>query len=153
MGLNAMELFPTAVRGTGYGIAAGKHHDNKLLCHSADAALGCSLAFGKVGATVGTLAFQPMQDQMGNRGPFLVGSAIVLVTSVVAFFCLPDVGPDYLAEEDASFKEYLAGHGYDISQFGLDQTPNYSSTTTATNNAAGNSNANAQPIPESEARD
>lgn len=24
MGLNAMELFPTAVRGTGYGIAAGK---------------------------------------------------------------------------------------------------------------------------------
>lgn len=23
MGLNAMELFPTAVRGTGYGIAAG----------------------------------------------------------------------------------------------------------------------------------
>ncbi|KAI9478295.1 MAG: major facilitator superfamily domain-containing protein [Benjaminiella poitrasii] len=98
MGLNAMELFPTAVRGTCYGIAA---------------------AVGKVGATVGTLAFVPMQNAMGGyRGPFLVGSGIAIAASVVAWFLLPEVGPDGLVEEDADFREYLLQHGYDVSQLG-----------------------------------
>ncbi|KAL1925980.1 hypothetical protein VTP01DRAFT_7176 [Rhizomucor pusillus] len=115
MGLNAMELFPTAVRGTGYGIAA---------------------AMGKVGATVGTLAFQPMQDTLGGvRGPFLVGSGIAIAASFVAFFTLPDVTPDYLEEQDADFKRYLADHGYDISNLGLNSPANnYSSTDVNTKN-------------------
>lgn len=74
---------------------------------------------GKVGATVGTLAFQPMQDSMGVRGPFLVGSAITLVAAAVAFWCLPDGGPDFLNQQDEEFKKYLADNGYDISQLGL----------------------------------
>lgn len=103
MGLNAMELFPTAVRGTCYGISA---------------------AIGKVGATVGTLAFVPMQDAMGGyRGPFLVGSGIAIFAGIIAFFFLPDVGPDGLAEEDAAFREYLASKGYDISSMGLEPPP------------------------------
>ncbi|KAI8148849.1 major facilitator superfamily domain-containing protein [Fennellomyces sp. T-0311] len=114
MGLNAMELFPTAVRGTGYGIAA---------------------AMGKVGATVGTLAFKPMQEAMGIRGPFLVGSAISLLASVVAFFLLPDVGPDFLAEQDVSFKAYLQEQGYDITYLGLNKPKTYSSTDNNARNA------------------
>lgn len=100
MGLNAMELFPTAVRGTCYGIAA---------------------AIGKVGATVGTLAFVPMQDAMGGyRGPFLVGSGIAIFASFIAWFLLPEIGPDGLVQEDADFREYLIANGYDVSQLGLD---------------------------------
>ncbi|KAG0163967.1 hypothetical protein DFQ28_011009 [Apophysomyces sp. BC1034] len=99
MGLNAMELFPTAIRGTGYGIAA---------------------AIGKVGATVGTLAFKPMQNAMGGvRGPFLVGSGIAIVAAAIAWFFLPDVGPEGLVQEDIDFKQYLADNGYDVSQMGL----------------------------------
>ncbi|KAI8983938.1 major facilitator superfamily domain-containing protein [Mycotypha africana] len=101
MGLNAMEMFPTAVRGTCYGIAA---------------------AVGKVGATVGTLAFVPMQEAMGGyRGPFLVGSGIAIAASFVAWFFVPEIGVDGLAEEDADFRAYLEKHGYDVSQFGLGQ--------------------------------
>jgi MFS family permease len=100
MGLNAMELFPTAVRGTCYGIAA---------------------AVGKVGATVGTLAFAPMVTAMGGyRGPFLVGSGIAIAASVIAWFFLPEIGPDGLVEEDAAFRQYLMDNGYDVSQLGID---------------------------------
>ncbi|KAG2202657.1 hypothetical protein INT47_002089 [Mucor saturninus] len=99
MGLNSMELFPTAVRGTCYGIAA---------------------AIGKVGATVGTLAFIPMQEAMGGyRGPFLVGSGIAIAASIIAWFLLPEIGPDSLVEEDEAFRAYLEKNGYDVSQLGL----------------------------------
>ena len=96
---------------------------------------------GKVGATVGTLAFKPMQEAMGIRGPFLVGSAISLVASVVAFFFLPEVGPDFLVQQDIDFKNYLAEQGYDITRLGLDDKKNYSSTNNNdSNNSAGSSN-------------
>lgn len=102
MGLNAMELFPTAVRGTCYGIAA---------------------AFGKVGATVGTLAFVPMQEAMGGyRGPFLVGSGIAIFASIIAWFFVPEIGPQGLVEEDLAFREYLEQNGYDIRNLGLHPT-------------------------------
>jgi MFS family permease len=99
MGLNATELFPTAIRGTCYGIAA---------------------AIGKVGATVGTLAFVPMQEAMGGyRGPVLVGSGIAIVASIIAWFFLPEVGPDGMVQEDADFRQYLIDNGYDVSQLGI----------------------------------
>ncbi|KAI8059106.1 major facilitator superfamily domain-containing protein [Gongronella butleri] len=97
IGLIAMESFPTAVRGTGYGIAA---------------------AMGKVGATVGTVAFAPMQAQLGVRGPFLVGSGIAIATSVAAYFFIYEVKS--LEEEDRKFKEYLLANGYDVSDMGLE---------------------------------
>ncbi|KAI8990310.1 major facilitator superfamily domain-containing protein [Pilobolus umbonatus] len=99
MGLNAMELFPTAVRGTCYGIAA---------------------AVGKIGATVGTLAFLPMVDAMGGyRGPFLVGSGIAIGAGIVAWCFLPEIGEDGLTSEDESFKAYLVQNGFDVSHFGI----------------------------------
>ncbi|KAI8358428.1 major facilitator superfamily domain-containing protein [Choanephora cucurbitarum] len=106
MGLNAMELYPTAVRGTCYGVSA---------------------AVGKVGATVGTLAFAPMQEAMGYRGPVLVGGGLCIFAGMIAFFFLPNIGPEGLVEEDASFREYLAQHGYDISQLGLTNNDQYGS--------------------------
>lgn len=99
MGLLSMESFPSSVRGTGYGIAA---------------------AFGKVGATVGTVAFGPMKENLGLRAPFLVGSAIAIVTGVFAWFAFQDIGPGGLDEEDAAFKQYLRDNGYDTSLMGLD---------------------------------
>ncbi|KAI8100186.1 major facilitator superfamily domain-containing protein [Halteromyces radiatus] len=99
MGLIAMESFPVAVRGTGYGIAA---------------------AMGKVGATVGTVAFAPMKEQLGVRGPFLVGSGIAIFTGIVAWFAFQDIGTGGLEQEDAEFREYLQDNGYDISSMGLD---------------------------------
>ncbi|CAO3663354.1 unnamed protein product [Rhizopus stolonifer] len=111
MGLNATELFPTAVRGTCYGMAA---------------------AVGKVGATVGTLAFVPMQEAMGGyRGPFLVGSGIAIAASILAWFFVPDIGPDGLVKEDEEFREYLIENGYDVSQLGLQNPPKLSSSSSS----------------------
>ncbi|KAG1446085.1 hypothetical protein G6F56_009691 [Rhizopus delemar] len=111
MGLNATELFPTAVRGTCYGMAA---------------------AVGKVGATVGTLAFVPMQEAMGGyRGPFLVGSGIAIAAGILAWFFVPDIGPDGLVKEDAEFREYLIENGYDVSQLGLQNPPKLSSSSSS----------------------
>ncbi|KAI8335404.1 major facilitator superfamily domain-containing protein [Chlamydoabsidia padenii] len=109
MGLISMESFPSSVRGTGYGIAA---------------------AFGKVGATVGTVAFGPMQENLGLRAPFLVGSGIAIVTGVFAWFAFQDIGPDGLEEENAAFKQYLRDNGYDTSLMGLDGPIDQKMTTT-----------------------
>ena len=128
MGLNAMELFPTAVRGTGYGFAAGKLLASITRVDKKNWRYLWYVAIGKVGATVGTLAFKPMQATLGVRGPFLVGSGIALVASAIAFFFLPDVGPDFLAEQDASFESYLQEHNYDTTLLGLGKTRAYSST-------------------------
>ncbi|ORX53642.1 MFS general substrate transporter [Hesseltinella vesiculosa] len=98
IGLIAMESFPTAVRGTGYGIAA---------------------AIGKIGATIGTLAFGPMKQEMGVRGPFLVGSGIAIFASLIAYFFIHEIGPGGLEEEDEKFRQYLIDNGYDISAMGL----------------------------------
>ncbi|KAI9301667.1 major facilitator superfamily domain-containing protein [Cunninghamella echinulata] len=111
IGLIAMESFPTAVRGTGYGIAA---------------------AIGKVGATVGTVAFAPMKEQLGVRGPFLVGSGIAIFTAVMAWFTIKDVIS--LEDEDEDFRAYLESKGYDTSSMGLKPSTNvvsYDSTSTS----------------------
>lgn len=110
MGLLSMESFPSSVRGTGYGIAA---------------------AFGKVGATVGTIAFGPMREHLGLQAPFLVGSAIAIVTGVFSWFAFQDVGPDGLEKEDRAFKQYLQDNGYDVSLMGVEEslsTGNYGAT-------------------------
>lgn len=32
--------------------------------------------------------------------------------------CIPNIGPDWMIEEDIKFKAYLASHGYDVGQIG-----------------------------------
>jgi hypothetical protein len=79
------------------------------------------VAVGKVGATVGTLAFQPLIERAGQQGPFLLGSGIAILAGVVAFFCIPNIGPDSLEQEDRDFKLYLEENGFDTAQFMGDQ--------------------------------
>ncbi|KAI8579653.1 hypothetical protein K450DRAFT_240832 [Umbelopsis ramanniana AG] len=102
IGLVSAEIWPTSVRGTCYGISA---------------------AVGKVGATVGTLAFQPLIERAGNQGPFLLGSGIAILAGIIAFFCIPNIGPDSLEQEDIDFKKYLEENGFDTAQFMGEQVP------------------------------
>lgn len=104
IGLLSAKSGPTAIRGRFYGTAA---------------------AIGKVGAYVGTWAFPAMIDAFGgddstkgNTGPFWVGSGLAIFSAIVAYFCIPELTADSMAKEDIAFKEYLAEHGYDISNFG-----------------------------------
>ncbi|ORZ14114.1 major facilitator superfamily domain-containing protein [Absidia repens] len=111
IGLLSVESFSVSIRGTGYGIAA---------------------AFGKIGATVGTVAFGQMKETLGLRAPFLVGSCIAIVTGCFAWFAFQEIDSIDLEREDIAFKQYLRDNGYDVSLMGLDshdQVGNYGATT------------------------
>ncbi|KAI0649326.1 metabolite transporter [Trametes meyenii] len=108
LGMLAAKSGPTAVRGQFYGIAA---------------------AIGKVGAFGGTWAWQRIVDDfqrmhpddpnIGQTGPFWIGSALAVVSALVTFFFIRPLSHDGMAEEDRKFREYLEAHGYDTSQMGL----------------------------------
>ncbi|KAI0671537.1 metabolite transporter [Trametes maxima] len=108
LGMLAAKSGPTAVRGQFYGIAA---------------------AVGKVGAFGGTWAWQRIVDDfqrmhpddanIGQTGPFWIGSALAVVSAIVTFFFIRPLSHDGMAEEDRKFREYLEAHGYDTSQMGL----------------------------------
>jgi MFS family permease len=105
IGLLASKSCATGVRGQYYGIAA---------------------AFGKVGAFVGTYAFPSIQSAGGPPGsngylqyPFWVASSLALVSAVVTFFFIPNVGQDTITFEDLQFREYLEGKGWDTSKLGI----------------------------------
>jgi len=79
---------PTAVRGTFYGIAA---------------------AVGKIGAFVGTYVFDPISNSLAKgdpnadiytTGPFYIGSGLAIVSALVIFFFVPNVGEDGMLKED-----------------------------------------------------
>ncbi|KAI9000516.1 metabolite transporter [Trametes punicea] len=108
LGMLAAKSGPTAVRGQFYGIAA---------------------AIGKIGAFGGTWAWQRIVDDFQNRhpndpnigqtGPFWIGSALAIVSAIVTFLWVRPLSHDCMAEEDRQFREYLEAHGYDTSQMGL----------------------------------
>ncbi|KAI0329084.1 metabolite transporter [Cubamyces sp. BRFM 1775] len=108
LGMLAAKSGPTAVRGQFYGIAA---------------------AIGKVGAFGGTWAWQQIVDDfqrrhpndpnIGNTGPFWIGSGLAIFSALVTFFFIRPLSHDGMAEEDRQFREYLEAHGYDTSQMGL----------------------------------
>ncbi|KAK9764921.1 glycerophosphoinositol permease [Basidiobolus ranarum] len=104
IGLISAESYPTAVRGTAYGISA---------------------AIGKIGATVGTAAFKPITNAFGGantingqRSPFIVGCCLALLGAILTWFFVPDLSKDRLEDEDEAFKEYLLQHGYDVRNIG-----------------------------------
>ncbi|OAQ99226.1 hypothetical protein LLEC1_01879 [Akanthomyces lecanii] len=112
IGLLAAKTCATGVRGRYYGIAA---------------------AIGKIGAFVGTYAFPAIEKAGGSKTqsaqyPFWVASSLALLSAAVAFFCLPNVGQDTIAEEDRKFREYLESKGWDVSQLGLGKTDSEAST-------------------------
>ncbi|KAL7279070.1 metabolite transporter [Trametes coccinea BRFM310] len=108
LGMLAAKSGPTAVRGQFYGIAA---------------------AVGKIGAFGGTWAWQrivddfqkrhPNDPNIGQTGPFWIGSALAVVSALITFFFVRPLSHDCMAEEDRQFREYLEAHGYDTSQMGL----------------------------------
>ncbi|KAG0302379.1 Plasma membrane permease, mediates uptake of glycerophosphoinositol and glycerophosphocholine [Dissophora globulifera] len=104
LSLVSAEVYPTAVRGTAYGWSA---------------------ACGKVGAFVGTSAFSPALVRFAHGDPilgqgrvFILGSCLSIVGGLFAWFLIPDYTDKQLGEEDEAFREYLASHGFDLSNFG-----------------------------------
>lgn len=91
LGLVSSESFPTALRGTAYGISA---------------------AIGKVGAVVGTEVFKPVQDHVGKKYVFIIAAAVGVVGSITALVLVPDTTKFDLAEEDEKWRLYLLSNGW-----------------------------------------
>ncbi|OQD68774.1 hypothetical protein PENDEC_c031G00654 [Penicillium decumbens] len=92
IGLISSEVFPTAVRGMGYGIAT---------------------AFGRTGAAVGTECFTPLQDRAGNSSTFYLAGGVAIV-GIFAYWLLPESSEIDLEKEDRALEEFLAEKGYRI---------------------------------------
>jgi MFS family permease len=103
IGLIASKTCATAVRGKYYAVAA---------------------AMGKIGAFIGTQIFPIVISNAPNttragQDPFFIASSLCMFAAALAFFCLPHIGQDTITEEDLTFREYLASHGYDTNKMGL----------------------------------
>ncbi|EFY96050.2 Major facilitator superfamily domain, general substrate transporter [Metarhizium robertsii ARSEF 23] len=104
IGLLAAKTCATGVRGRYYGIAA---------------------AMGKIGAFIGTWVFPYIQAAGGNKVqsaqyPFWVASSLSVLSAVIAFFFMPNIGQDTIADEDIRFRDYLESQGWDTRQLGFD---------------------------------
>jgi MFS family permease len=113
IGLLAAKSCATGVRGRYYGIAA---------------------AVGKIGAFVGTWVFPRIEAAGGNdptkaaQYPFWVASSLALLSALITFFFIPNVGQDTITHEDIKFREYLESHGWDTTQLGVDSKTDSSPT-------------------------
>ncbi|EPS95609.1 hypothetical protein FOMPIDRAFT_1132087 [Fomitopsis schrenkii] len=90
--LASAESYPTAIRGTCFGISA---------------------AMGKVGAAIGTQVFIPIQDNLGKRWTFIIAAIFGVVGMLVTYGFVPDKTGIDLAVEDEQFFIYLAENGWD----------------------------------------
>lgn len=91
LGLVSSESYPTAIRGTAYGLSA---------------------AIGKVGAVVGTEVFKPVQDNLGKKYIFIIAACIGVTGATLAFFTIIDTSKLNLAEEDEKWRQYLLDNGW-----------------------------------------
>ncbi|KAI0133526.1 major facilitator superfamily domain-containing protein [Xylariales sp. AK1849] len=103
IGLLAAKTCATGVRGQYYGIAA---------------------ALGKIGAFVGTYVFPYIVAAGGDTNtqaqyPFYVSSCGCVISALLAFFFLHNVGQDTITQEDIEFRAYLESKGWDTAQLGL----------------------------------
>jgi len=92
MGLVSVESYPTAIRGTCYGISA---------------------ALGKVGAAVGTQAFTPIETNLGKKWTFIVAAICGVAGILITYFFIPDMTGVDLADLDSDFMTYLADNGWE----------------------------------------
>ncbi|TPX65508.1 hypothetical protein SpCBS45565_g05168 [Spizellomyces sp. 'palustris'] len=99
IGLTAAESYPTAIRGTAYGISA---------------------AVGKIGAFIGTQAFRPLTRAFepgspeAQKIPFLVGAIAALIGAIISYMFLPEYNGRSLEIEDAEFRAYLVENGIQV---------------------------------------
>lgn len=99
LGVTSSESFPTAVRGTLYGLSA---------------------AIGKVGAVAGTESFQPIRDHLGARYTFIIAAVCGIVGILFTWVCIPHCREDDLMELDIKFHNYLVEHGWE-GKMGFDE--------------------------------
>lgn len=92
LGLLSSESYATGVRGTCYGLSA---------------------AIGKAGAAIGTQAFQPIKNNLGDRWTFIIAAICGVVGILVTFFFVPDLSGEDLRFRDEKFREYLVSKGWD----------------------------------------
>jgi len=92
LGLISSETYATSVRGTCYGISA---------------------ALGKTGAAVGTEAFTPIRNNLGDRWTFIIAAICGVVGVLVTYFFVEDLSGEDLAERDKRFRAYLVENGWD----------------------------------------
>ncbi|KAJ5500170.1 Major facilitator superfamily domain general substrate transporter [Penicillium expansum] len=92
LGLISSESYATGVRGTCYGLSA---------------------AIGKAGAAIGTQAFQPIKDHLGNKWTFIIAAICGVVGILVTFFFVPDLTGEDLRVRDEKFRAYLVSNGWD----------------------------------------
>ncbi|KAE8214458.1 hypothetical protein CF319_g9089, partial [Tilletia indica] len=64
-GLISAESYPTALRGTFYGLNA---------------------AIGKAGAAIGTQVFRPIQDHLGKKWTFIIAAIVGVLGIIIAYF-------------------------------------------------------------------
>lgn len=104
IGLCASKSCATGVRGQYYGTAA---------------------AIGKVGAFVGTWVFPHLIAAGGSDAnasaqiPFYLSSGLCVLSAFLAVIFLPHIGQDTITLEDARFRVYLDGQGWDTTQLGI----------------------------------
>ncbi|OSX63583.1 hypothetical protein POSPLADRAFT_1139705 [Postia placenta MAD-698-R-SB12] len=92
LGLVSAESYPTAIRGTCYGLSA---------------------AIGKTGAAIGTQAFTPIQNNLGKKWTFIIAAICGVVGVLVTYFFVPDKTGIDLADEDEKWLAYLAANGWE----------------------------------------
>lgn len=95
----------TPVRGHFYGIAA---------------------ACGKTGAFLGSYVFSYIVQKFGgygtvsgSRGPFFIGSSVVILSGFVSLFFFPKLSQDCVREENEHFKIWLEEQGFDTEKMGI----------------------------------
>ncbi len=91
-GLTSSEVYPSALRGTFYGISA---------------------AVGKAGAAIGTQAFTPIQTHLGKKWVFIISALLGLTGIALVYFCIPETTKFDLAEEDRAWLQYLVDNGWE----------------------------------------
>lgn len=90
-GLQASESYPSALRGTAYGLSA---------------------AIGKAGAAIGTQAFTPIQNDLGKQYTFIIAAGIGVVGILVSWFFCIDTSKLDLEAEDREWLAYLQRNGW-----------------------------------------
>ncbi|KAI9460932.1 MFS general substrate transporter, partial [Lactarius psammicola] len=90
--LVSAESYATPIRGTCFGISA---------------------AIGKAGAAIGVQVFAPIQKHLGAKWTFIIAAIGSFVGVLVTYFFVPDMTGVDLADEDASFMEYLEINGWE----------------------------------------
>lgn len=104
--LVSAEMYPTAIRGTMYGLSA---------------------AIGKAGAAIGTQAFKPILaaltestgDPLRAQGYlFIIGSCIGILGGIITIFFIPNMTHDSMETLDTEFRQMLQDNGYNVNQLG-----------------------------------